>query len=240
MNKMALIIHVYHEDVWLKIKNHIIENSLFKYFDIYITSAKECQPWLENSLDNLENVQSVTYFENKGKDIYPFLKIVQEVVKKNKFFCKIHTKKKEINHVVWNGSSTGHFLNEKSIKMLRKKIGSGFNIGAIGFINHYENVSDKIFENKKMMESILYKTYGYQGINLNKNHFFAGSVFGGQSAIFADFAERFFQAKLDFQSIDKIDGMLEHAVERVIGILPEIYGCKTLLMVNSDFVIESE
>lgn len=240
MSKVALIVHVYYEDVWLKIRNHIIENALFNYFDIYITSTKECKSWLEESLKNLKCVQSISYFENKGKDIYPFLKIVQEVVKKHKYFCKIHTKKKEVSDIAWNASSTSLFLKSHAIERIRRNFESGFDIGLIGFVNHYENIADKMFENKEMMVSILNETYGYQKKDFNQNHFFAGSVFWGRSEIVADFAKRFFQTNLDFQSIDEIDGMLEHALERVLGILPEIYGCKTLLMVNSNIFIEKE
>jgi len=88
----ALVWHLYHIDMFEEMNKEM--QACVEYFDIYISINHEC------SLDDIKKVLSVYpyanifMFENRGRDILPFLKIFQIIQKLGyDSLCKIHTKK---------------------------------------------------------------------------------------------------------------------------------------------------
>ena len=69
-------------------------DNCFELFDLYISINHEC------SIDDVKKILSVYpeanifMFENRGRDVLPFLKIFREIKKLDyDSICKIHTKK---------------------------------------------------------------------------------------------------------------------------------------------------
>ena len=93
--KIALILHLYNEEMWWRIKEKIkILNNKFNT-DIYISLSNK-KSKTENLIKQEFPLATVLHFDNKGKDIFPFLKTLEYIEKSNKdydYLIKIHTKR---------------------------------------------------------------------------------------------------------------------------------------------------
>lgn len=237
--KSALIIHVFYKNVWEKIQNFISVNNLDRYFDIFITTPKECEEWVRGTLGKMKGVKEIHAFDNKGKDIYPFLEIIKEISNNYSTFCKIHTKKEESDILKWRSSSLACVLgSDKLIENIQSSFGSCPDLGMIGSMSYYYDLREKMYKNKKNFNEVISIIYGDAVNGVYESGFFGGTVFWGRSDIFSDFSKRFSSFGLSFVAEEKNDGMLEHAVERVFGVLPKIYGCETRVIVNNFMIVK--
>ena len=95
--KIAIQVHIFYEDLVIEIKK-FLENIPF-CFDLYITTDLDLKKEFinnyfseQNNLKNLKNIY-IDIFENKGRDVYPFIRQFTKIKEKYKYICHIHTKK---------------------------------------------------------------------------------------------------------------------------------------------------
>lgn len=94
--KIAIQIHIFYTDLLDEIKI-LLKNMPF-YFDLYITTDTDFKKdFIEKNLfsSRIEKIKNIfiEVFENKGRDIFPFIKQVKLVRTKYEYICHIHTKK---------------------------------------------------------------------------------------------------------------------------------------------------
>ena len=92
--KVAVHAHIFYKDLL----NEIIKktNNIPIKFDLYIsTDTKQKMKLIKNYAEiySKANKISIKIFENKGRDILPFLIQMGEVIDKYKYLCHIHSKK---------------------------------------------------------------------------------------------------------------------------------------------------
>ncbi|MGU3628812.1 rhamnan synthesis F family protein [Comamonas sp. C24C] len=236
--KSALVVHVFYEAIWEKILDYFIYNNLEKYFDIFITTPTVCSEWVKKSVIGKNYVKSVHVFENKGKDILPFLNVIGEISENYSEFCKIHTKKGEDQPSRWRASSAAQILGSSElIHKIQLDFRARPDLGMIGASARYFDLEEKMYKNKENFEKVVSAVYGETTNEIEDMGFFGGTVFWGDAQIFSDFSKRFLSKDFEFIENDEKDGMLEHAIERVFGILPKIYGCETRLVVNNSVIL---
>ena len=93
-SKIAIQVHAYYEDLINDIIN--ITNNIPVKFDLYISTTS-----MNKSIIIKENIKrksrannyEVKIYENKGRDVYPFLMQIKDKFKKYKYICHLHTKK---------------------------------------------------------------------------------------------------------------------------------------------------
>ena len=110
---IAIQIHVFYEDLLMEIINKI--NLIpFKY-DLYIsTISEEKKKFIENCLYNsTANNYAVEIFENRGRDVFPFIKQMKRKFKKYKYISHIHTKKSV--HKIFLGTYWREYIYENLI-----------------------------------------------------------------------------------------------------------------------------
>ena len=90
---IAIQIHVFYEEILPRIINKI-NNIPFKY-DLYIsTISKDKKDSIEKCLQKSNaSKYEIKIYENKGRDVYPFLRQMKSHYKNYKYICHLHTKK---------------------------------------------------------------------------------------------------------------------------------------------------
>ena len=92
--KIAVQVHVYYEDLINEIIN--VTNNIPIQYDLYIsttsmTKANNIEEYIKNK--SLARNYEIKIYENKGRDVFPFLLQLKEKYKKYKYVCHLHTKK---------------------------------------------------------------------------------------------------------------------------------------------------
>ena len=115
---IAIQIHVFYEEILPRIINKI-NNIPFKY-DLYIsTISKEKKEIIETYLKELDvNKYEIKIYENKGRDVYPFIRQMRTKYKKYKYICHLHTKKsthKKLLGFNWSVYLYNNLIGDKNI-----------------------------------------------------------------------------------------------------------------------------
>lgn len=225
--KLGVVFHVYHQEVVGEILEKL---KLIKYkFELFITTPLEPNSYSIKEI--LATFPDARYFKtpNKGRDVLPFFKIFNE-------FChcdivlKIHTKKGVTNYGdIWRGLSlesllhSTEYINEiiSSFQSMPEMVIAGpeifYGSGRRLMYGNHDNIL-KICKNI----TLDYKESLDWG-------FFAGTMFWFKPEIFKVLAHSI--GKLDFgKEQGNLDGGMEHALERMFGLIPSYAKKKALLL----------
>ena len=231
--KIAIQIHIYYPELLDEIYKNLIE--IPYQYDLYIsTDSKLKQKVIIEFFKNKKNVENITVevYENRGRDIYPFLIQLKDRIKEYDYVLHLHTKKSKYCDY---GDSWRKYLyynllgNSRNIKSIFYKFEKNKKIGLI-FPKTYESV-------KSMMEiggsrkSLGILCDRLKICNRFDNIFPAGSMFWAKTdAIYPLFEV---VRKKDFaEENGQIDGTFAHAIERVFVLLAQSRGYKYLQTIN--------
>lgn len=231
---IAVILHLYYFDLLPEIKFYL--SHITDPFDLYISinqkvNAKEVK---EEFLKEFPYINAEIYiYENRGRDIAPFLKIFKKIYKKNyKKILKIHTKKSL--HIpygnLWRRQLYSRLIGDVKCYKTVKKIFQTFpEVGIIAPLGYLYPLKYYIGKNKEKLKKLanIFKI----SFDEQENFFFiAGTMFWFKPRVF----KRLASIDLDLLNFEpetgQIDGTLAHAFERFFGILPKIEGYKILQM----------
>lgn len=236
--RIAVVFHVYHEDVVDEILGKI--NLISHKFDLYVTTPLKKD---NNAIMKIGNkYPNFHYFhtKNKGRDILPFLSVLDEI--KNYDIClKIHTKKGLTNYGdMWRKISLESLLNSSDAidKILNEFEGDASLViaGPKVFYGSGRRLMYGNLENIKKLCNLISLEYR----NDQEWGFFAGTMFWFRPNIF-NILNKFYK-KIDFgKESGKQDGGIEHAFERLFGLIPSYSFSKSLQLSvdkNKNLLIE--
>ena len=105
---VAIHIHAYYEDLLSKIIKKL--NKMPIKYDLYIsTTSKDKKDSIEKCLQKSNaNEYEIKIYENKGRDVYPFISQMKSHYKNYKYICHLHTKKSA--HKTNLGSNWSEYL----------------------------------------------------------------------------------------------------------------------------------
>ena len=231
---IAIQVHVFYEDLFEKILERI--NLIpFKY-DLYIsTTSEEKKIKIEKYLINSNhNYYEIRIFENKGRDVYPFINQMRIFYKYYKYICHLHTKKslhKKLLGLNWSEYIYQNLIGSR--KIISNIICDFEENDKLGFIfpeNYYEIIKGiKDFDNsnlalhainKKFMNYILESIFHRYKIG-DKLIFPVGNMFWAKTkAIY-----QIFNIKLKFpEELSQINTTIMHAIERIWLYLVKLNG----------------
>jgi len=158
---LAVQAHIFYIDLLNEIINKI--NNIPVKFDLYISTNTRKKVELiktyTNKYSKANNVY-VKFFENKGRDILPFLIQMGEVIHKYKYLCHLHSKKTWYSPKLGKNWRIYLFNNLLGTSEIISQILSDFeNYDKLGFIfpqNYYENLKYTMFVNPKDKEKMKY------------------------------------------------------------------------------------
>lgn len=160
--QICLQIHVYYLDL---LEDIVKETNNIPYpFDCYIsTDNEEKAEYIKNYLKSHSNALNVIVeiFENKGRDVYPFIAQMSKYVTKYKFICHIHSKKSKIDIFGdnWREYLFGSLFGSKeNIENIIKNLEMNKGLGIV-FPKPFHNLENAIHWglNKELAESVLQK-----------------------------------------------------------------------------------
>lgn len=225
--KIAVILHLYYEDLSEEFQAYL--NNIPLKYDLFVsTNEKADEENLEKVFRNCKNLNQleIISFQNKGRDIYPFLKICDKnQSEKYDLICKIHSKKslftsghkKWRNYLLENLLGSSHivktiiyyFLDDMKIGMVYPRTYQG--------VQKYNDQDP--WRNNWSVCSQLASQLDIQisrGMSLD---FPAGSMFWCRPEALLPLIKLQLESE-DFDDESKqLDGTLAHGIERMFGLV---------------------
>ncbi|MCE2788845.1 MAG: rhamnan synthesis F family protein, partial [Saprospiraceae bacterium] len=194
-------------------KEHDLEYHLF------VTCPPESEFEVRQILSSQMLPHTVYVYENKGRDVLPFLKILPDIQRQGfEYILKIHTKKSShhINNAGWKKDIFEKLLAPGSIVKYTSLLHTIPEIGMIGPEGHilpmamyYSNNAEKV--------SVLCRKMGLSSEDFPKLHFIAGTMFYAKM----EALQPILDIKLQEEEFDiedaQVDGTMAHAIERAFG-----------------------
>ncbi len=216
---IAIIIHLFYLDVWEEIVTYLQELTI--PFDLYITIPEGFQPkeilgiWQHFPHAHLYMV------ENRGRDVLPFLHILQLIGRSNyTYLCKLHTKKSVTSH---SGNAWRKLLYYDLIGSPRiaqeniQRLDTQHKLGIITGKNLIlDAVKFDLGNSSRVKELASLANIPYRP----DYHFAAGTMFWARVSLFQPLQVLMEKDLLDFEEErGQSDHTLAHALERFFGLL---------------------
>ena len=219
--KIAIQVHIFYEDLINEIINKI--NNIPVKYDLYISTNSDIKKSIIDKIIkkySTANNYEIKIFENKGRDILPFLFQLQNNIKKYKYICHIHTKKTKFTNFgdEWRNYLYNNLLGNKDIISeiisdfeINHKLGIIFPEAFYKVLTTYESEITKL--------DIFYMNYLFKKLNKyfrigKKIEFPIGNMFWGKTAsIYQIFDLNKIINKFPKEK-NQIDGTIMHGIER--------------------------
>lgn len=218
--KIAVVIHIFYPDL---VDEFIVYLKNIPYtFDILISTPLKYVNTIESQFRQHfpGSVIDIRAVENFGYDIYPFIIVFKDEIKKYDYVCKIHSKKSE-HHPIFSGWRVYLLDNllgsQYIVTQILLKLSENPKLGFIFPLN-YPPVNNYIEWGSNF--EIAYDLMKKINITLNREDplvFPAGSMFWFKPMALEPLFRMPFTAKqFKEEGHERIDGTLSHAIERVI------------------------
>ena len=218
-SQICLQIHIFYLDL---LENIVTEINKIPYaFDCYVsTDNEEKAEYIRNYFKSHSNAVNVIVelYDNKGRDVYPFIAQMSKYVTKYKFICHIHTKKSKIDIFGdnWREYLFGSlFGNRENIENIIKNLEMNKGLGIV-FPKPFHNLENAIHWglNKDLAENVLQRLDIDIKLPVNNIVFPVGNMFWARvDAVLPLFtntlSDNFPNEK------GQADGTTAHAIERL-------------------------
>lgn len=238
MKKLLVCAHIfYHEQT-----DYVIEKlkNITCPFDLCVTYVTDNNETI-NKFENFKNDTKFIKVDNVGYDIYPFIRILDEInLDDYEYVLKLHTK----NHskkgdYVWRDELYDSLLGTKNIfKFNLRILDKNKRIGMIGSKARINAMMQRFPENTILFDEVCKRF----NISNEHGHFIAGTIFLIRAELLKIIKD-FNLKKEDFEGqILKTgsQGTMAHAVERLLGVMVErqgyeIYGSDKIIPFSKTF-----
>ena len=211
----AVIIHLYYIELW----NEMVSNLrlLDEKFDLYVNVNNNCDlNFLKQIKKEFPNITIFSY-ENRGRDILPFINILEYILPLDyRYCCKIHTKKSphRVDGDQWRNHLIDSLLSTKErIDIVKSYLNN--NTGIVVAKGNIFSYNEWIGSNATIVENFANNAK----IRIPDDFYFpAGSMFWFKPFIFKKLVEHIDKTKFIYED-EQIDGTKAHAIERIFGLL---------------------
>lgn len=212
---IAVALHLYFFDLWPEIEQKL--SKIEEPFDLYININNSA------SIDQINDVLKafpnarLYSLENRGRDIYPFIQMLNDILPLDyKYLLKIHSKKSV--HRIDGDRWRSHLINSLICSTARVKQCLDFLDNGAGIVVAKGNrllLKDWLGSNEVFLKAFAKKIrFKYR----DDFYFPAGSMFWAKPELFKPLVENLDQILFDIEQ-GQIDGTKAHALERVFGML---------------------
>lgn len=228
-SKLAVSAHLFYPDASIEILQQLKKSS--SDFTLFVTHSGTLDSSIEAELLNLGRLVHRIIVPNYGRDVHAFLKSLQHPeMKQHDYVLKVHTKRgtSEVGEF-WRRWLMSSLIGKRhAINRTIKAFDSEPDLVLVGPQSAYISAAKFMYQNQWYVDDISAKLLNYY--RLPDWGFFAGTMFVARRNIFDQFLDlerkHFY---FDFETGSE-DGRLEHAFERMFGILPHFYGKKVGLI----------
>jgi len=226
---IAVILYLYHVDLWDEFKTLLLPFQ--KDIKLYLgLSSKQQSKNIETEAKNIFD-STVTYHDNYGADVAPFLNQLSLV--NTKYFIKIHSKKSlygAYNQINWRKILLYDLLGSKNLFYNNlKKISQNSKIGIIGIKNLLLNNNENTHSIKiQTLCDLIHWEYN----QIKSKSFFGGNMFLSRTGLFQQYFLPYKNELLDLLKNEKgkvdetLDGTYSHSLERLFGYVVSLNNLK--------------
>lgn len=222
--RIAVVVHYFYPEIWPEICARL--ERLGTAFDLFVTAPVELASSVHENVRRSFPSARFTFGPNLGMDILPFLSLIPTLINERYIaVCKIHTKRGyDESAVVWRNVMLDSLLgSDETFSSVVHAFEENPELCLAGPAMLYQSAPRLMYENKGNVERILRETYG-KGVPETDWGFFAGTMFWVRPQLLEKICGYATFHIADQQPENKKDGKLEHALERVFGLLPTVYG----------------
>lgn len=220
--KIAVIVHLFYEDIWKEIESRL---SLIDYdFDLYVTIPFEVFEASKLEVYKKFPQAYIIPVSNIGMDIAPFLKVLGLLEKKNYLAaCKIHTKKGEKKAGgVWRNTMLESLIGSTDVfEDVVHAFKNNDNLSLVGPAPLFKSAKALMYDNEEKVNKIIYEVFNHKRIEDDWG-FFTGTMFWVRVEDYSLIADYYENYVVNQEFEYKKDGLIEHALERVLGLVPRL------------------
>jgi lipopolysaccharide biosynthesis protein len=216
--RLAVVAHLYYPDLWDEISAAIA--NIEEPFDLFITLVAGAADGLAGAIRQRWPFAHVLTVENHGRDILPFLAILQSgVLFRYELTCKLHTKRSH-----WHGQGDawrrnligGVLANPRAVRRILAAFRTMPDLGMVVANGEVYSGRELWVGNEKHLLPLL-QAWGLDRSAFDSS-FAGGSIFWIRSAVLQAVRE----LRLGFDDFEPEpigkDGSMAHAVERLISL----------------------
>jgi lipopolysaccharide biosynthesis protein len=217
--RVAVVLHLYYPDLWEEMRTAL--GNIPEPFDLFVTLVDGASHLLRETILNEFPLAHVIVFRNHGRDLFPFVMLVNSgVLFRYELVCKIHGKRslhfdggESWRRDLINGVLGSVDLVERIIHAFE----SNPDIGIVVGDRQIHSGHDRWTRNKERVGQLLARI-GPRG-SIEEKSFPAGSVFWIRPFLLRTIGALNLRAE-DFEPEPiRIDGATVHAVERIFGLI---------------------
>lgn len=231
MKKFLVIAHVYYHDLWYLL-DRCIQNLPKDSFDLIVTTTSNIEELSSKVKEHSPNAK-VELCENRGYDIWPFIKVLKSVkLDEYEFLIKLHTKR-DMGKIVAIIDNKYFFRGQYWRNMLLSFISSkenfdksleAFKDPSVGMINNHRlfDRTRETTDNPHLVYCLnesrkLLSEFGISAKPCDEVKYVAGTMFICRAAIFKPLQEMNFDVNRFAVVNRKNENDLAHVMERVFG-----------------------
>lgn len=222
---ICIFVHVFYPDVWDEIAKRL--GTIEEPFNLVLTTPLDValQPPATAQLQDFE----ILKYDNKGRDILPFLRALKDTRFRFDIGLKLHTKRSShrIDGDEWRRLLLQSLLPEGASSSITQLLRADPNIGFIAPEGHWAPLADFMGSNREIILELMDACRMDGGDrDLETGRFIAGSMFWFRRTALESINDREL-ADLFSEEHGEIDGTAAHAMERLFALLGEKRGYVT-------------
>lgn len=211
--RAAVVVHAFYPELLSEMLEKLRLDSTQKLF---VTTVEERRDEIERVLREADVSHVLHVFENRGRDVLPFMKIFDEIVAEGfDIVVKIHTKKSghRRDGDAWRRNLVDPILDDPGFNQILAAFEKDRSLGMVGSKAHLTSLDDNIVVNEARVFDLA-RRLGLVGRDVKKGRFFAGSMFVARTSALAPLMSLAIQDE-DFEpEAQQLDGTMAHVVER--------------------------
>jgi len=220
--KIAIAVHIYYPELWDEISVYL--SNINRPFDLFVTTTNENKLKITSAIQIHFPNAVIKTVANQGMDILPFLSLIPELVEaKYQAVCKLHTKKGNAElGAIWRQALLHSLIgSDQTIELVTGAFSGNHQVGVVGTGAFYLSAQKIRQTNNTVFLQQLYQQLKFTSPP-NDWGFFAGNMFWVRPEILMPLSlvvnehSNWFTTPSDTQQ----DGKIEHALERVFGLIP--------------------
>jgi lipopolysaccharide biosynthesis protein len=224
--RLAVVVHVYYVDLLDECMGWLKDFSL--PHDVFVSVHEDKRAAVEERLVQQGIAATILTVENRGRDIAPFLRVLQTIdLSSYGRILKLHTKRsvQGLHGDVWRRSLLDALTDVKYLERASAIFAGDPTIGIVAPGEHLLSMSEFLGANAGAVARLAGRM-GITDLTGGADAFFAGSMFLARTKALLPLAALGFAAE-DFEPEEgQINGTLAHAIERAISYSAEAAGLR--------------
>lgn len=215
---IAVILHLYFPELWEEIDNSL--NNLDGKFDLYVSIPLKSDESVVACIKASHPTARIIRFENRGRDVAPFMEIFSAIAPRYKYIVKIHSKRatRLNNGNQWRKTLYDELLGSSArVKDIIAAFEGNPKIGMIGPAGHAISIRSAAITGFKSYRNILTHLadrIDVKNIEQLDYHFFSGTMFWFRSDALKPVLKLNITQESFEPEMGAVDGTVAHALER--------------------------